>query len=253
MAKATKQELETAKAKAVKGGMPQEVADKVIQMASSKGTFAMQMNKQKNNNTDNFSYKDSATMMQSALYNPGHGGKAGHTHNDTDPSKLEGYTGSENIDKSKTINTPSGEQIKNFQSIKEDVISNHKTFIKGLQNLKTNDSLQTILKEGEGAAKNKFNFDFTINETAGPKPGNVYLGKGVSSPSRGNQEYQFVNHASTPNRDSRSSSDEKKYASTYDTAKKYQDLIEKRKDYNKNNTPSLNMAPLKFYGGKNKR
>lgn len=80
MAKATKQELETAKAKAIKGGMPQEVADKVIQMAGSKGEFAMQLNKQKNNSADNFSYKDATTMMQSALYNPGHGGEPNHTH-----------------------------------------------------------------------------------------------------------------------------------------------------------------------------
>lgn len=92
MAKATKQELETAKAKAVKGGMPQDVADKVIQMASSKGTFAMQMNKQKNNSTDNFSSKDAATMMQSALYNPGHGGEPNHTHNNNGSNKIPTVT-----------------------------------------------------------------------------------------------------------------------------------------------------------------
>ena len=245
MAKATQQELETAKAKAVKGGMPQEVADKVIQMAGSKGTFAMQMNKPKNNSADNFSSKDSQLMMQSALYLDPDPKK-------DDPNKLKGYTGSENIDKSKTINTPSSEQIKNFQSIKEDVVENKKVFMKGLQNLKTNDSLQTILKEGENAAKNRFNFDFTINEDAGPRPGSVYLGKGVNSPSKGNQEYKFVNSASKPNRGSRTSTGEQNYASTYDAAKKYQDLIQERTEYNKNNTPSLNMAPLKFYG-KNRR
>ena len=37
-------------------------------MAGSKGTFAMQMNKPKNNSADNFSSKDAATMMQAALY-----------------------------------------------------------------------------------------------------------------------------------------------------------------------------------------
>jgi hypothetical protein len=66
-----------------------------MQMAGSKGTFAMQMNKQKNNSADNFSSKDSATMMQSALYNS-------DPDSDTDPNKLKGYTGSENIDKSKS-------------------------------------------------------------------------------------------------------------------------------------------------------
>jgi DNA-binding TFAR19-related protein (PDSD5 family) len=79
---ATKQELETAKAKAVKGGMPQDVADKVIQMAGSKGEFAMQMNKPKNYSADNFSSKDATMMMQSALYNPGN---HNHPHTDTDP------------------------------------------------------------------------------------------------------------------------------------------------------------------------
>lgn len=82
MAKATEQELKTARAKAVEGGMPQDVADKVIQMAGSKGEFAMQLNKQKNNSADNFSSKDAATMMQSALYNPG---DHNHPHADTDP------------------------------------------------------------------------------------------------------------------------------------------------------------------------
>jgi hypothetical protein len=251
MAKATKQELETAKSKAVKGGMPQDVADKVIQMAGSKGTFAMQMNKQKNNSADNFSSKDSTMMMQSALYNPGHGGDPNHTHSDTDPNKLKGYTGSENKDKSKTINTPSSEQIKNFQSIKEDVISNHKTFIKGLQNLKTNDSLQTILKDGENAAKVKYNFDFDINNTAGPKPGNVYFNKGVRGPQGVDASYDFVNNAYRPSGGSESTNS-RNYRTVYNEAKKYQDLIEERKDYNKNNTPSLNMAPLKFYR-KNKK
>lgn len=100
MAKATKQELETAKAKAVKGGMPQEVADKVIQMASSKGTFAMQMNKPKNYSTDNFSSKDALTMMQSALYNPGHGGEPGHTHgsNKIPTVTVEKSSSSTNVD-----------------------------------------------------------------------------------------------------------------------------------------------------------
>jgi len=254
MAKATKQELETAKAKAVKGGMPQKVADKVIQMASSKGTFAMQMNKQKNNSTDNFNSKDAATMMQSALYNPGHGGDPNHTHSDTDPNKLEGYTGSENKDKSQTKNTPSSEQIKNFESIKKDVISNHKTFIQGLQNLKTNDSLQTILTKGEDAAKNKFNFDFDINDTAGPKPGNVRFNKGVIGPQGADMSYRYVNNAYRPsNPGSNESRSARNYRETYNEAKKYQNLIEDRKEYNKNNTPSLNMAPLKFYGGKNKK
>lgn len=82
MAKATKQELETAKAKAVKGGMPQKVADKVIQMAGSKGTFAMQMNKSKNNSANSFSEKDAVTMMQSALYDTG---DHKHPHPSDDP------------------------------------------------------------------------------------------------------------------------------------------------------------------------
>ena len=100
MAKATKQELETAKAKAVKGGMPQDVADKVIQMAGSKGEFAMQLNKPKNYSTDNFSYKDAATMMQSALYNPGHGGEPNHTHgsNKIPTVTVEKSSSSTNVD-----------------------------------------------------------------------------------------------------------------------------------------------------------
>lgn len=53
-----------------------------MQMAGSKGTFAMQMNKQKNNSADNFSSKDATMMMQSALYNPGN---HNHPHTDTDP------------------------------------------------------------------------------------------------------------------------------------------------------------------------
>ena len=241
---ATKQELETAKAKAVKGGMPQDVADKVIQMAGSKGEFAMQMNKQKNNSADNFSSKDSQLMMQSALYlDPPTKGK-------DDPNKLKGYTGSENIDKSKSKNISSSEQIKNFKKIKEDVISNHKTFITGLQNQKTSDSLQTILTKGEDVAKNKFNFDFSVNDTAGPKPGNVRFNKGVRGPQGADMSYKFVNNAYKPNVGTRSSRNDRNYESVYNEAKKYQDLIEERKNYNQNNTPSLNMAPLKFYGKK---
>jgi len=112
MAKATKQELETAKAKAVEGGMPQDVADEVIQMAGSKGTFAMQMNKQKNNSADNFSSKDSMMMMQSALYNPGHGGEPNHTHNNDGSNKIPTVT----VEKSSSSTNVNGGSSNNSSS-----------------------------------------------------------------------------------------------------------------------------------------
>jgi hypothetical protein len=81
----------------------------------------------------------------------------------------------------------------------------------------------------------------------------VRFNKGVIGPQGSDMSYTYVNNAYKPLNSSRSSTSGRNYSATYDEAKKYQNLIEDRKKYNQDNTPSLNMAPLKFYGGKNKK
>tara|TARA_Y100000361_G_scaffold70680_1_gene62521 strand:- start:1715 stop:2437 length:723 start_codon:yes stop_codon:yes gene_type:complete len=170
--KASPEKIAKAKEKAVKGGMPQKVADKVFKMGS-KGVFEMQPG---NNNKPiselNMSHKDE--LMMKALYTHGPDGKP---HKDPDPKPLggdlEGYTGSA----AKPPSIPSSQQIKDFnESTKPAIIQNKADFIDRLKNQKTSDSIQTIMSQGESAAKQIYNFDIFADKTAGPESG-AALGK----------------------------------------------------------------------------
>tara|TARA_R100001079_G_scaffold110358_1_gene85548 strand:- start:19 stop:741 length:723 start_codon:yes stop_codon:yes gene_type:complete len=225
--KASPEKIAKAKEKAVKGGMPQKVADKVFKMGS-KGVFEMHPgNKNKPISELNMSHKDE--LMMKALYTHGPDGKP---HEDPPlGGDLEGVTGSA----AKPPSIPSSKQIKDFNEFtKPDIIQNKKDFLKRLQNEKTADSIKTILTEGEDSAKRKFDFKLYSNNTAGPKTGEAakVIGKGmdayVMDTKPGNEGYYT----------------ESLKENIRDYNKKIKDFDEKR----------LQMKPLKMsYGMKNNK
>ena len=171
--KASPEEKAKAKAKAIKGGMDPAAADKIFQMGS-KGEFYMKPghSNSKSMSELNMSHKDE--LMMKALYTHGPDGKP---HKDPDPKPLggdlEGYTGSA----AKPPSIPSSQQIKDFnESTKPAIIQNKADFIDRLKNQKTSDSIQTIMSQGESAAKQIYNFDIFADKTAGPESG-AALGK----------------------------------------------------------------------------
>lgn len=224
--KASPEKIAKAKEKAVKGGMPQKVADKVFQMGS-KGDFYM---KPGNNNKPisdlNMSHKDE--LMMKALYTHGPDGKP---HSDPEPGELEGVIGSA----AKPPSISSNKQIQDFNEFtKPDIIQNKKDFLKRLQNQKTSDSIKTIMNRGEYEAKKIFDFDLYSDNTAGPSTGEAakVTGKGnnvnIMSTKPGNEGYYT----------------EKLKENIRDYNKQIKDFDEKR----------LQMKPLKMsYGMKNNK
>jgi hypothetical protein len=175
--KASPEELAKAKAKAIKGDMPQKVADKIFQMGS-KGDFYMKPGHSGNKPMSELNMSNKDELMMKALYTHGPDGKP---HEDPDPKplggELEGVTGSA----AKPPSIPSKQQIKDFnESTKPDIIQNKKDFLKRLQNQKTADSIKTIMNEGEYDAKKIFDFKLYADNTAGPITGEAakVTGKG---------------------------------------------------------------------------
>ena len=171
--KASPEEKAKAKAKALKGGMDPKAADKIFQMGS-KGDFFMKPGHSNGKPMSELNMSNKDELMMKALYTHGPDGKP---HKDPDPKplggELEGYTGSA----AKPPSIPSSQQIKDFnESTKPEIIQNKSDFIERLKNQKTSDSIQTIMREGESAAKNIFDFDILKDKTAGPESG-AALGK----------------------------------------------------------------------------